>query len=197
MPESRAASPAPRPKRGAAATPEGRAKRVAQLRATSPDTWAPGAMALANPDRPLTAKQKAFVTEWAKGETILSAGIRAGYSDAGKMAYKMARDPAILKLYHAEKALYEQAAQMTRKKVMDGLLEGVEMAKTLAEPASVIAGWREIGKMCGYYEPVKRQIDINFSGDVTVRRLEALSDHDLLKLVKGEVEDVVFDEDAG
>jgi phage terminase small subunit len=192
-PAAAPAAPAPRAKRGKNATPEGRAARVAALRARSPDTSAAGAVALANPERPLTAKQKAFVTEWARGETVLSAAVRAGYNDAGSLAYKMARDPAILKLYHAEKALYEAAAQMTRQKVMDGLLEGVALAKLVSEPASVIAGWREIGKMCGYYEPVKRQIDINLSADVTVRRLEALSDTELLKLVKGEVEDVVFE----
>jgi hypothetical protein len=190
------APPAARKKRGKDATPEGRARRVAALRAASPDTSGAGALALANPDRPLTDKQKRFVAEWAAGETILSAALRAGYSDGGQMAYRMARDPAIVKLYQQEKAAYEAAAQMTRKQVIDGLLDGIAMAKLTAEPASVIAGWREIGRMCGYYEPLKRTLDINLSGDVTVRRLESLSDAALLKLVKGEVEDVAFSEDA-
>ena len=48
------------------------------------------------------------------------------------------RHPNILRLYNEEKRKYEEASQMTRKKVMDGLLEGIEMAKLIAEPATVI-----------------------------------------------------------
>jgi len=176
-------------------SPEAKAKEIAKLRATAPDTSANKAtLALANPDRPLTEKQKLFVKEWASGETILSASFRAGYSDSGAMGYRMSRDPAILKIYNMEKALYEEASQMTRKKVMDGLLEGIEMAKLTSEPASVIAGWREVGKMCGYYEPVKRTIDVTVNGSVNIKRLESMSDTELLKLVKGEVTDVAFKE---
>lgn len=149
-----------------------------------------------DPDRPLTTKMKQFVTFWAQGETILSAAVRAGYSDGGSMAYKLARDPAILKLYNAEKEAYAASVQMTRQKVMEGLLEGVEMAKMMSEPASVISGWREIGKMCGYYEPVRKKIEINVKGDVTMKHLNKMTDADLLKIVKGEVTDVAFKEVA-
>lgn len=190
-------TPKPRKKRGASATEEGKAKRIAALRASAPDTSADLAtLQTANPNRPLTEKQRLFVTEWAKGETILSAARRAGYADEGAMAYRMSRDPAILKIYNVEKALYAESCQITRKQVIEGLLEGIDMAKLMAEPASMISGWREVGKMCGFYEPVKRKIDINISGDVTVKRLERLSDSDLLKMIKGEVEDVAFEDVA-
>lgn len=180
-------------KRGKQATEESKAKRIAKLRATSPDTSGRD-IALANPDRHLTEKMRLFVKFWAEGETILSASHRAGYTDSGTYCYRLAKDPAILKLYHAEKAKYEEACQMTRKRVMDGLLEGIEMAKTMAEPGNVIAGWREVGKMCGYYEPTKREIQINVKGDVTMKHLTKMSDAELLKLVKGEVTDVAFTE---
>jgi hypothetical protein len=48
--------------------------------------------------------------------------------------------------------------------------------------------------MCGYYEPVRRTIDINLTGNVTMKALERASDDDLLKLIKGEIEDVTFRE---
>lgn len=150
-----------------------------------------------NPDRPLTDKQKTFVREWAAGETILSAAVRAGYADGGAMGYRLAKDPAVLKIYQREKALYEEAAQMTRQKVMDGFLEAAGMARTLADPVALTGAWREVGKMCGYYEPVKRQVEINLSGSVTMKKLEALDDAALLRLIKGEVEDVVFEEVDG
>src|SRR5574343_417230 len=171
-------------KRGVNATEESKAARVAALRAKSPDTSSYAGTALANPNRPLTTKMKDFVKYWAQGESILSAAVRAGYTDGGTYAYRLAKDPAILKIYHAEKEAYEQAVGMTRQRVTEGLLEAVEMAKIQADPTAMIAGWREVGKMCGYYEPTKKQIDINVTGNVTMERLSRLSDAQLLKRIE-------------
>lgn len=148
----------------------------------------------ANPDRVLTEKQKLFVSFWAQGESILSASYKAGYADGGTMAYRLSKDPAILKIYHYEKAKYEEAAQVTRKEVIDGFREAANMARIQADPVALTGAFREIGKMCGYYEPVKRTIDINVKGNVTMKKLEALGNDELLKLIKGEVEDVAFKE---
>ena len=173
-------------KRGTNATEETKAARVAALRARSPNTSGYDGVAEANPDRPLTSRMKEFVKLWAQGETILSAAIRAGYNDGGTYAYRLAKDPAILKIYHREKEAYAAAVGMTRQKVMEGLLEAVEMAKIQADPTAMIAGWREVGKMCGYYEPVKKQIDVNITGNVVMERLNKLSDAELLKLIETE-----------
>ena len=148
------------------------------------DTSTGAGAALVDPNKPLTDKQRLFVKFWAQGESIISASMRAGYNDGATYAYRMVRMPNILKLYRAEKEAYEAAAQMTRKKVMDGLLEGIEMAKLVSEPASVISGWREIGKMCGYYEPVTRKLDITVNGNVVMERMNRLSDAELLKLIQ-------------
>lgn len=173
-------------KRGTNATEESKAARVAALRASAPNTSGYAGVAAANPDRPLTSRMKEFVKLWAQGETILSAAIRAGYNDGGTYAYRLAKDPAILKIYHREKEAYAAAVGMTRQKVMEGLLEAVEMAKIQADPTAMIAGWREVGKMCGYYEPVKKQIDVNITGNVVMQRLNKLSDAELLKLIETE-----------
>ena len=131
-------------------------------------------------DRPLTELQKAFVRLWAQGESINSAAYKAGYKDAAA-AYITARMPSAIALYEAEKKAYEEAAQMTRKRVMDGLLEAAEMAKLMAEPASMVSAWREIGKMCGYYEPVKLKLDVTTNGQRN--RMERMTDEELEKLV--------------
>lgn len=140
--------------------------------------------ALIDPEKPLTDLQKSFVRYWASGETILSASIKAGYSDNGTFAYRLVRMPNIIKLYNEEKAKYEEAAQMSRKKVMDMLLESYDTAKTLAEPATMVSAAREIGKMCGYYEPVKVRHEVSIEGKVVVERLNKMSDEDLLKFIE-------------
>jgi phage terminase small subunit len=52
----------------------------------------------------------------------------------------------------------------------------------MAEPASMVSAWREIGKMCGYYEPVTKKVDITVTQN-GFKRLERLSDAELLELI--------------
>ena len=146
-----------------------------------------------NPNRTLSAQQIAFAKNWAQGETVNGAAIRAGFANPD-YGFRLKNDPAILKVYNAEKARFEADNQMSRRKVLEGIMDGIEQAKLLGEPASIINGWKTIGQMCGYFEPVKKTIDITLNGEVQIKKLEAMSDADLLKLVKGEVQDVVFEE---
>lgn len=137
-----------------------------------------------DPNKPLTDKAKLFVKYWAQGESITSASARAGYGDGATYAYKLVRFPQAVALYNEEKRLYEESAQMTRKKVMDGLLDGIEMCKTMSDGPGVITGWKTVGQMCGYFEPVKRRIDINVTGSVEMGRLNRLSDAELLRVIQ-------------
>lgn len=155
---------------------------VAVRKAINTSTMA--AAAMVSEDKPLTSQQKLFVKHWASGETIPNAMARAGYNDQPSYGYRMAKMPNILALYNEEKAKFEQAAQMTRQKVMDGLLEAAEMAKLLAEPATMVSAWREVGKMCGYYEPKKVSIDVNVTGNVIHQRLNQLTDAQLLEIIQ-------------
>jgi phage terminase small subunit len=175
-------TPKPRPaKRGV-----NKGGNIAAARARGTDTSNLSAAEIAgviDPDKPLTDKQKLFVKFWAEGESIPSASARAGYNDSAAIAYRMVKYPNVLKLYHEIKAKYEEASQMTRQKVMDGLLEGIEMAKLMAEPSTMISGWREVGKMCGYYAPVEHKMKVDVTGNIVVDRLNSLSDAELLKVI--------------
>lgn len=166
-------------KRGANAD---RSKVVPSLR-TLTDTSIPGNAALVSPDKPLTDQQRAFVRLWASGESIAAAAAKAGYSDGATYAYRMVKMPNILRLYDEEKRLYEEASQMTRKKVMEMHMEAFDMAKLMAEPSSMVSAAREIGKMCGYYEPTRHTIDVNVSGNVVMQRMNRLTDAELLRLI--------------
>jgi phage terminase small subunit len=156
---------------------------IAEARSRGIDTGTLAGIALIDPDKPLTELQKKFVKLWASGETILSASIKAGYSDGGTYAYRMCRMPNIVKLYNEEKLAYESAANMTRKKVMEMLMEGYEFAKILEEPAVMISAAREIGKMCGYYEPVTIRHQVTHDGKVVHQRVESMGDDELLEFI--------------
>lgn len=158
-----------------------RGVEVARARGISTGTIE-GAMSV-SPDKPLTEKQKLFVEHWAKGDSILAASARAGYADGGTLAYRLVRMPNVLKLKAEYEAKYEAEAQMSRKKVMDGFLEAIDMAKLMAEPASMISGWREIAKMCGYMAPVEHKMKVDVTGNIVLDRLNSMSDAELLKII--------------
>ena len=164
----------------------GRGVDIARSRGTDTSNLSAAEMAeVISPDKPLTEKQKLFVQHWAKGDSITSASYRAGYADGGKVAYQLVKMPNILKLKAKYEAEWEATGAMSRQKVMDGMLEAIDMARMMAEPASMIAGWREIGKICGYYAPVEHKVKVDVSGNVIVDRLNSLSDAELLKIIQG------------
>lgn len=174
-----------RKKRGAGAEPEARAATLAENRKKYRDLSAIPTAAVGDevdPNKPLTEKAKLFVKYWAQGESIASASARAGYGDGATYAYRLVHYPQAKALYAQEKALYEQAGQMTRKKVMDMLIESYDMAKLAAEPSSMVSAAREIGKICGYYEPQKIKIEHSIKGEVA--RMDRMSDEELLDMIR-------------
>jgi phage terminase small subunit len=159
-------------------------KRGAAVR-TAPNTGTMAAAAAVSVDKPLTEKQKEFVKFWAEGDSIPNALARAGYSVAdNSLGYRMAKMPNVLALKAKYQAQYEEAAAMTKKKVMDMHLEAFEMAKLMSEPATMVSAAREVGKLCGYYEPQKVQLDVNVNQSLLMGRVNQLSDAELLKIIE-------------
>ena len=157
---------------------------TARARGTNTSNLSAAEMAeVISPDKPLTEKQRLFVQYWAQGDSIPGASRRAGYNDSASVAYRMVKMPNVLALKAKYEVEWEETGKMTRQKVMDGMLESIEMAKLMAEPASMIAGWREIGKICGYYAPVEHKVKIDVTGNIVLDKLNSLSDAELLKII--------------
>lgn len=150
----------------------------------APNTGTMGAARRVSPDKPLTERQLAFAREYAKGNSISVSMARAGFSVAQQsLGYRMIKMPNVMAVVEAERKRYEEASQMSRKKVMDMLIESYEMAKMMAEPATMVSAAREVGKMCGYYEP--RKVEISVTAAAATGRMNALTDEELLKIIEG------------
>ena len=83
----------------------------------------------------------------------------------------------------AERAIVAKQNSLTKKKVIDGILEAIELAKSKSDPSPMIAGWREIAKMCGFYEAVKADLTVTVQGKAVLDKLNALSDVELANLI--------------
>jgi hypothetical protein len=74
------------------------------------------------------------------------------------------------------------AANMNRKTVLHGMLKAVEIAEDLRQPSSMITGWKEIARMCGYYEPERREILLSVESKDLLQQIQTLPKDKLLEL---------------
>lgn len=144
-----------------------------------------------DPLQQLDPRERIFVEHIAAGNRQIVAARAAGYAQPEKLAYRVMKR---VKVARAIKYLAEQnrkAAQMDRKKVMEGFLEAIEMAKLQGDTAVMVNGWREVGRMCGLYEPEKKQVDVNISAKRMIDKLETMSTEELFELAESEDEDAI------
>jgi phage terminase small subunit len=128
-----------------------------------------------------TEKQLRFIQEWAAGNSIRNAAVRAGYTDGGASAYAMSRHPDVLAIYYREVKKREEASMMSMEKFMTMLTDAYDMAKMQAEPLAMVAAAREIGKACGYFAPREHKIEIKTNEEIV--KIERKTDAELVELI--------------
>ena len=141
-----------------------------------------------NPDMPLTTlteQQKQFALFVAEGKSAETAARLAGFPQNGNgYEKKLLKNPKVqVAIRHMQKQ-YERSIVASRTQVLEGFLEAIEQAKVMSDPAVQIAGWREIGKMCGYYAPEVKEINVNIGAKRVISQLEVMSDDELLGLIE-------------
>lgn len=134
----------------------------------------------------LTPKQAAFVDKYIELRNATQAAIAAGYSPrcAREIASENLSKPAVRGAIEARQADARAQAGVDRQRVLDALLEAVEVARLQADPMAMIAGWREIAKICGFYAPTRAEVRLSAAGQAVRGRIEALSDEELLAMAE-------------
>ena len=74
------------------------------------------------------------------------------------------------------------AANMNRKTVLNGMLKAIEIAEDARQPSSMITGWKEVARMCGYYEPERREILLSVDSKQLMEQIQSLPKAKLLEL---------------
>ena len=100
----------------------------------------------------MTAKQARFVDEYLVDANGTQAAIRAGYGAAGARvaAHRLLTNVAISSAIEARQRVDATRLSVDRNRVLTGLLEAVEMAREQRNPAGMVAGLWEIGKLMGF-----------------------------------------------
>lgn len=138
----------------------------------------------------LTAKQQRFIAEYLVDGNGARAAIAAGYGRAGARvrAHRLTRDNAAVQAEIARlQALESDRLALDRSAVIAGILAGIEMAKERMDGATVIRGWAELGKLMGYCQPQRHQVEVTALPESDLmRKLHTMSDAELSALIAPE-----------
>lgn len=155
---------------------------------------------VADPDKPLTERQRRFVMNYVDYQmTQTAAAATAGFSEPTAAGALLVRMPHVAKAVRIRRAEYAAASQITRRCVIDGMLEAVDLAKSRGEALPMIAGWKEIAKLCGHYPDERKTVHHTLDTTNLSHRLGSMTDAELLALAQdpergGEVLDGLISE---
>jgi len=125
--------------------------------------------------KPLTKRQATYVDEKLAGRN--PSVILGRVEDLNK-------NPKVQRELQVQQQLLAEEVEISRADVLRGLQAAINRAQVQAEPATEIAGWKEIAKILGYYAPEKKQLVLSEGQDKLLRKLESLPTEELLKLAE-------------
>jgi hypothetical protein len=87
---------------------------------------------------------------------------------------------------------YRIRMKLTREDVAGVFSDAIEMARVMAEPATMIQGAKEVGRMLGYYEPEVIKLQVSNDSATLQQQLRNLTEAELYQLLEKEVEGEVL-----
>lgn len=123
-------------------------------------------------EKPLTKNQQKQVDDVMTGKM---AGLRGSARTTEKVTNALA----------TARAQMQDISTITRIDVLNGIMEGIDMAKLNAEPATIVKGWVEISKILGYDQPEQKRKVLSTNANMLQDRLLHMSTADLLELAAG------------
>lgn len=119
----------------------------------------------------------------------------AGYKEPAKVAKRLVtEDPVVMEHVAAINEASRETLRMTRERVQEGIMKAIDDARLASDPMGQIRGWAEINRMCGFYEPERKEV-IHTNLTVAQRRkaIEQASTEELLDMVGGEMVEAEYE----
>lgn len=142
----------------------------------------------------LNPKQAKFVDGMATGLRVKDAMEIAGMKPNDGTGNALMKTPKVADAIRAEQRKNAYMLGLTRDKVLQGMMDAIDQAKILSDPLTQIAGWREVAKVCGFYAPEVKKVELSGANKAVVDRLRSLSDEELLQIANGDVIDAEYTE---
>ena len=137
------------------------------------------------PRSAVTEKQAKFVEAKLHGLSDNAAAQAAGLANGTNAS----RSPTIKEQLTAARRWLTDTTQIKRLDVIEGVIDGIEIARMQGDAGNVIKGWTEVGKILGHYAPEVKRIELSANQGRLRAKFEALSDEELLAIQEGRVID--------
>ena len=134
----------------------------------------------------VTEQQQKYVDGVMVGKSKNKAAKDAGYPHAQAPELSLAVQNEIAR---ARDQITDLTA-ITRLTVIDGIMDGIALARMQGDAGNVIKGWTDVAKILGHYAPEVKTINLNMNQQRLRSKFEALSDEDLLAIQRGDIIDV-------
>ena len=133
----------------------------------------------------LTPRQAAFIPEFLATGNATASAVAAGFSVKGASVAgtRMLRNASVQEALQARQSADAARLCLRREDVLAALLEAVDQARVQSNPMAMVSGLREIGKMLGFYAPEVKKVDLNVAGQVELKRMNQMSDAELLQII--------------
>lgn len=124
------------------------------------------------------------------GMTKRQAAVYAGftYDQAKRILNSEQGQQLILDTREAMAKRYE----VTKDRVVRGMVDAIERAQQLGEPNTELSGWKELAKMHGYYEPTTHNIKISTDQEELRRQIQEMTREQLLQIASAQSLPVEF-----
>lgn len=144
------------------------------------------------PSIAIDEKRKIVADALLEGHSQSDALRAAGYHPSN--AANVMRQEDVQRYLAEARSELRDISTIKRIDVINVMLEAIDMARTLADPAQMINGAKEVGKMLGFYEPERIEIVPGGSAAAMAAKFKQLSDDQLYeiaakkaKVIEGEV----------
>lgn len=167
-------------------------KNPRPTRAASRATGAPGKLfSVAPPQKPpaelyaldvgFTERELMFLNLYAvHSYPIPRAASLAGLTRAA--AEVLLAHPEARKIIQSERSRVAEKVRITKEDVIEGLKEAIELGREVGRPEAMVAGWREIGRIIGCYEPVQVNHVHHKGGPISQKQIASMTDEQLLEM---------------
>lgn len=115
------------------------------------------------------------------GMTVRQAAFYAGYSPEAAKRILENNEVAISEMKALEEGLATKY-EVTKERVVRGMIDAIDRAKVLGMPAAEMNGWKELGKMQGLYAPSEHHVHISKDAARFERELQELPHSELLRI---------------
>jgi phage terminase small subunit len=135
----------------------------------------------------MTPRQNAFAAEYVVDHNGAAAAVRAGYSRkaAKQTASELLTNPNVRALVAQHEAAAAGRLGVTKERVIQELEAAIEVARLQGNPGAMIQGWTQIAKMCGYFAPEQRKVEVSVDARDFASQVREMSESELLELSAG------------